>query len=163
MRPLVLLALAALAAPLCADTLTAPDYRASLIRFEGVKTTPYKEKDGSWSVGIGHNLSAHSQQVKPSYTRDEISDFFDRDLAAATRAARALIQGFDDLPDAAKDVAINIIWGVGPTGFQSFRNLRLALSKRAYLAATVELVDSRWAKQVSKDRLDWAVKRLQSL
>lgn len=142
---------------------TSPDYYASLARFEGVRLTPYREKNGDWSVGIGHNLTAHRQPVKPRYTQDGIRDFFDRDLAAALRAARVLVKGFDDLPNPAKEVVVHLIFQCGPTGFARFKALRLALSKGAWNAAATELWDSKWFRQTPAPRANWALNNLQSL
>lgn len=144
-------------------SLTSPDYRASLARFEGVRKTPYREKNGNWSVGIGHNLTAHREPVKSSYTSNEITLLFDRDLAAALRAARLLVNGFDDLPNPAKEVVVHLIFQCGPTGFAKFKELRFALSRRAFNAAATELWDSKWFRQTPASRANWALRSLRSL
>ena len=144
-------------------SLTSPDYRASLVRFEGVRLKPYREKSGNWSVGIGHNLTAHRESVKPSYTPNEIALFFDRDLAAALRAARLLVKDFDDLPNPAKEVVIHLIFQTGPAGFARFKRLRFALEKGAWESAATELWDSRWFRQTPAPRANWALRSLQSL
>ena len=156
-------ALPAVAQPAPPRSLTAPDYRKSLIQFEGVRLKPYREANGDWTVGIGHNLSARREKVKPSYTQNEIALFFDRDLAAALRAARALVDNFDDLPDPAKEVVIHLIFQCGPTGFSRFKNLRRALDRGAWNAAATELWDSRWFRQTPAPRANWALRSLQSL
>lgn len=167
MRLTILLALlcAFALSPVAAQpaSLTSPDYRASLVRFEGVRLKPYKERSGSWSVGIGHNLTARREPVKSSYTPNEVALFFDRDLAAALRAARLLVKGFDDLPNPAKEVVVHLIFQCGPTGFAKFKGLRFALSRRTFNAAAAELWDSKWFRQTPASRANWALRSLRSL
>lgn len=143
--------------------LTNPDYRKSLVLFEGVRLKPYREKNGDWTVGIGHNLTAHRETVKPSYSKDEVSAFFNRDLAASLRAARQLVEGFDELPDPAKEVVVHLIFQTGPTGFSRFKNFRLSISKRMWNSAATELWDSQWFRQTPAPRANWALRNLQSL
>lgn len=136
-----------------------------LSKFEGNKKTPYHEKgDGySWVVGVGHNLTAHKQFVKSSYSDQEIRDFFHEDYLEALSAARRLVYDFDGLPDSAQIVVIQLIWSVGPAGFAKFKNFRIALKYRSWAAARAELLDSKWAKQVQKDRVEWATNLLKKL
>lgn len=136
---------------------------ATLLKFEGRRLIPYQEKNGTdWVVGIGHNLSARRQKVR-AYTDKEVYQFFQSDYAEMVKAARRLVVDFDDLPDAAQLVVINLLWSVGPTGFARFKNFRFALKYRAFNHARIELIDSKWASQVQPERLDWAVKSLEKL
>ncbi len=142
----------------------AVDYRASLTQWEGLRLKPYRDPIlRDWIVGVGHSLTAHHQAVKPLYTRDEVSDLFDHDLADALHAARRLVVGFDEMPDGARLVTIHLIWSCGAVGFERFVNLRRALSKGAFNAASVELATSKWARQVSPFRRDFCVYTLNRL
>lgn len=138
-------------------------YRANLVKFEGVKSKPYRDAGNSWAVGIGHNLTANHEAVKPRYTTEEIYAFYHRDLANALRAARLLVTDFDTLPNPAKEVVIHLIFQTGPTGFARFKNLRFALGRRAYNAAAAELWDSKWFRQTPAPRANWALRSLMSL
>jgi GH24 family phage-related lysozyme (muramidase) len=136
---------------------------ATLLKFEGLRLTPYQEKGGSdWIVGIGHNLSARRQKVR-AYSNREVYQFFQSDYAEMVKAARRLVVDFDELPEPAQLVVINLLWSVGPAGFAKFKNFRLALKYRAFNHARIELIDSKWASQVQPERLDWAVKSLEKL
>lgn len=132
-----------------------------MVKWEGNKTTPYRDA-GGWSVGVGHNLTAHGQPVKSAYTRAEVYQLFLHDLAVSLEAARAGVRDFDDLPQDVQLVVLGVIWGVGPTGFTRFHSFRLALSYRAYSSATTELASSKWARQVSAARYNVAIRVLRS-
>lgn len=138
-------------------------YRANLVRFEGIKSKPYRDAGNGWTVGIGHSITANHEEIKPRYTDEEIDAFYHRDLTNALRAARLLIEDFDTLPNPAKEVVIHLIFQTGPTGFSRFKNLRFALSRRAYNAAAAELWDSKWFRQTPAARANWALRNLQSL
>lgn len=138
-------------------------YRANLVRFEGIKSKPYRDAGNGWTVGIGHSITANHEAIKPRYTDEEIDAFYHRDLANALRAARLLVVDFDTLPNPAKEVVIHLIFQCGPTGFSRFKNLRFALSRRAFNASAAELWDSRWFRQTPAPRANWALRSLISL
>ena len=136
---------------------------ANLLRFEGCRLVPYQEKGGTdWVVGIGHNLTARRQRVR-NYTKQEVVELFNQDYDETVIAARRLVTDFDELPEAAQLVVINLMWSVGPTGFAKFKNFRLALKYRAFNLARSELIHSKWATQVQPERLEWATKCLEKL
>ena len=149
------------AVPLLRAAPTEADYFISLSGWESFCLTPYN--DGAHkSVGLGHNLSAHKEALKPSYTQIELMTFFRSDLATSLRAARAGVRDFDDLPDEVQLAVVGLIWTVGPTGFFKFKNLRLALSMRAFDGAASELWDSKWRTQISMERFNYYFNVLKS-
>jgi len=124
--------------------------------------------NGYISCGIGHNLTAgrnrYSIQYKVGqyYTPHQIEAYFRDDLINALYFARKGIWNFDNLPDEAKFVTISLIWTVGGEGFMKFKNFRLAMSRKMYNLAAMELKDSRWAKQLPI-RAENHIKRLQKI
>jgi GH24 family phage-related lysozyme (muramidase) len=149
--------------PSLASTADETTIFVSLISFEGFRLTPYKEKGcSSWSVGIGHNLTAHKQRIK-EYTQKEVMEFFHEDYLEALSTARRLVRDFDNLPEPAQIVVIQLIWSVGPTGFYKFKKFRMALNNKSWVTARKELLNSKWAGQVQKERVEWAIKLLKGL
>jgi GH24 family phage-related lysozyme (muramidase) len=165
---LITVALASLAITLPAAaqsvaSITAPDYRPALVVYEGIRDEPYRDRNGSWVVGIGHSLTANRERVKPRYTRDEIAAFYDHDLATALRSARLLVKGFDEMPDGVKEVCVHLIFTCGPSGFARFKDFRFCIEHSMWHSAASRLKDSRWARQVSRPRRDWALDLLERL
>lgn len=140
---------------------TEVDYFIHLNGYEGFKLSPYRDGKDT-CVGVGHNLTAHKRTPKASYTQEEIMGFFHSDLAIALRAARKGITNFDQLPDEVQLVMVSLIWTVGPTGFLKFKNLRRALSWRAYDSAAAEIRDSLWFHQVQTSRANETFRVLRS-
>lgn len=134
--------------------------RAELVKWEGYRLVPYR--DGAhWSVGIGHNLTVNRQPAR-RYSPAEVERFFLADVSWALDACRKGISDFDDLPEQVQLVCISVAFGVGRTGFDRFRNFRLAMSYRAYDSAASELRLSKWATQVSPARRDHHIRVLRS-
>lgn len=120
---------------------------------EGYRLIPYKDRKGTISVGIGHNLTAHGEQPKTVYSAAEVARYFRADLKVALTAARAGVKDFDTFTDHVQLVVVGVAFSCGPTGFKAFERFRAALSDRDYLRAAVELENSQWATQVSEERL----------
>lgn len=151
---LILTVLAMRGAPI-----TVEQARQHLIQWEGYHLTPYRD-GSSWSVGIGHNLTAHGEVKRPRYSHLEVQRMFLKDLAWSLDALRKSIRAFDDLPQDVQLVALSVVWTTGRTGFNRFTSFRRALSYRAFNGAAHELALSRWAKQVSPSRRDHHVRVL---
>ncbi len=138
--------------PLCvaAKPVTHQAAFPELRKWEGYSLVPYK--DGvCMSVGLGHNLTAHAQPIRP-YTDAECRAFYVHDFAIAQESCRAGVTDFDNLPQNVQIVTIGLVMCVGPKGFRAFKGLRLALSRRAFNAASAEIADSKWFHQVSRAR-----------
>lgn len=137
--------------------------RQSLEHWEGVRYVPYADpaRSSHMIVGIGHNLTSNNQDGRNGryrkYSQTEVDAFYRVDLKMAADTARAGVTNFDQLDDQVKQVVINLIWTVGPSGFKSFVKFRKALSNRHYRTAANELASSRWATQVSRARVEWSV------
>lgn len=131
----------------------------SILRWEGYRVRPYRDR-GAICVGVGHNLSAARERVKPLYTAIEIEQYFCADVAWSLDAARSGIDRFDELPQDVQLVVFNIVFSVGRAGFERFRELRLALGYRAYGGAATALGTSLWYRQVASDRANWAYRIL---
>ena len=65
----------------------------TLIMSEGMKTKPYKDSQGNWTVGIGHLITDPSE--KHTYTPDEVHALLQKDLPkyeeAVTKAVKVPI------------------------------------------------------------------------
>lgn len=132
---------------------TSSDYRKFLIKYEGCIYSPIYNTN-EIKVGIGHNLINSTEAIKQYYRPREIDMFFMQDLEVSIKAARKNIYHFDFLPMNAKLVIISIIFTTGPAGFAKFSHFNLAISKRDYRLAAMELRNSKWFAQVGKRRAE---------
>ena len=127
------------------------DYRAHLIRFEGYKTTAYKDSRGNWTVGIGHRIRTDKgEPVKIGVKRSavEIEALFRTDLGAAIDDCRALMPEFDRKPKRVKLVLVSLAFNLGRENLRKFNRFISAVNGSDYFTAAKELRDSKWYKQV---------------
>lgn len=120
--------------------------RYELIRDEGVRFTPYKDSLGFWSIGCGHLLD----QIKPLpkvWPRDVIYRVLDVDILQAynrikdTDAYKALET------DPQRRALINMSFNLGNKLFTFVKFLN-CLSKKQFILASNELINSEWFGQV---------------
>jgi lysozyme len=125
------------------------DYKTFIKEWEGHRNTPYRDTNG-WTVGIGHSLTAHNQQIGSFYSDTEIDQFFFSDLEECLVVARKKIVGFDTLPKDAKLVVVSLIFNLGEGGFNKFKKFKKAIDNRDFVLASSELKDSVWYRQVGR-------------
>ena len=118
---------------------------------EGCVEIVYLDSLGKATIGIGHLVQAHEKErYKEGVTlsQQEIEDLFDIDLNRAAAGAEELI-GNLELPQNIQHVIVEMVFQLGKTGVSKFRNMWKALAENPpnYEEASIQMLDSRWAKQ----------------
>ena len=113
-----------------------------LIRDEGVKLFPYKDTEGHLTIGIGHNLERGISLNVANYMLREDVDICILELDKAIPAI------FSKLNIDRQNVLINMCFNLGINRFLSFKKMLLALERRDYKQASIEMLDSKWSSQV---------------
>lgn len=131
-----------------------------LSHWEGYRLTAYPDRNGTWSVGVGHSLGVRPRRM--TYTAAEVQALFNHDLAIALATARECVERFDELPEQVRNVTLGLIWCCGPSGFRAWHGFILALRYRAWNGAAVELTRSRWWQEVSAERANAYLRILRS-
>lgn len=119
---------------------------------EGVRTRPYKDSLGLWTVGVGH-LIGDGRSLPPQYnrefTKDEVKAMFQQDYAKHAQAASG-IPGFNRLNDKGKGALIDMTFNMGPAWYRKWPNFTRALEAGDNESAANQLQGSKWAQQVGK-------------
>lgn len=111
----------------------------------------YQDTKGIWTIGIGRNL----QTLR--ITRAEALAMFDRDVEAAEILARSLPSWpYMNTADR-QDAFIELVFNMGPAHFDGqgsddFKNFMHAAACGDWRRAAMELLDSKWAKDVGPTR-----------
>ena len=121
---------------------------------EGFRNSVYKDTLGKRTVGYGHLcVEDHWEDNKP-YDKKYLEKILEKDLWAAIDHAEDLIENCPsgnkaNISDEAKIIIIEMIFQLGKTGVSKFRNMWKALQQDPpdYKEASVQMLDSRWAKQ----------------
>jgi len=114
---------------------------SSIRKHEGFRAKVYKDTLGFDSIGYGF-------AVKDLVLDEDIANIIlQRKLEALIRSIEFKFSWYADLPNAVKDVVIEMCYQLGVTGFSKFKKTIAYLQNKQWKEASVEMLDSRWAKQ----------------
>ena len=120
---------------------------AQLKKHEGFRSKPYLCTSGKLSVGYGRNLE------DVGVTKTEAEYLLKNDVYTAIRE-------LDKYPWAAEldqvrfDAMVNFMFNVGANTFSKFKKMIAAMEAKDYGRASMELMDSRYARQVGQRAVD---------
>ena len=120
----------------------------SVKKHEGYKNHVYLDTLGKRTVGVGHLCVEDFWEDCKEYEEDFLMDILKKDLQQAIRQANSMCEGLKISEDA-KIIIIEMIFQLGGTGVSKFRKMWQALQQDPpdYAEASVQMLDSRWAKQ----------------
>lgn len=115
---------------------------ASTKRHEGWRDKAYQDTEGVWTVGYGRNL----QELTISLSLGE--SWLREDLRSAERYAETFPE-YDLLDNPTRrDVFIEMVFNMGPSRVAGFKNMLAAIREGDWEEAAVQMLDSKWARQV---------------
>lgn len=119
-------------------------------KHEGVRTRPYKDSLGLWTVGVGH-LIGDGKTLPPEWNREftmeEIDALFAKDYEKHKKQAEAG-PGYDKANEKGRGALIDLAFNMGGAWYKKFKNASAALASGDFSKAAEELTDSQWFKQV---------------
>lgn len=117
-------------------------------KFEGLRLKCYKCSAGKNTIGWGRNLD------DVGISKDEAELMFRNDINVCIESLEKNIPFFYDLPENVMKVLIDMRFNLGLEGLLKFKKMLQAISEGNYEQASVEIKNSRYAKQVGKRALD---------
>ena len=116
---------------------------------EGYRNKVYLDSLGKRTVGVGHLCVEDFWEDGKEYEEKFLLTILEHDLKSAIKSAEELCSDCPDLDDLAKETIVEMIFQLGKTGVSKFRNMWKALQHDPpnYEQASIEMLDSRWAKQ----------------
>jgi len=119
---------------------------------EGVKYEIYNDHLGYPTFGIGHLVvesdEEHGKPVGTPVTEDRVNSVFEKDVAIMIDEARKIFPNLDELPEEAQQVIVNMTFNMGRPRLSQFKKFIAGVNAGDWNKAAVEMMDSRWAKQV---------------
>lgn len=112
-------------------------------RHEGIRLKPYRCSKGVLTIGIGRNLE------DVGITEDEARYLFKNDINRCIDEVWNNIPAAKNLNPARFAVLVNMCFNLGINGLLGFRRMLSALSDGDYRSAAAEMINSKWASQVS--------------
>ena len=142
--------------------------REQLLRDEGVSLKPYKCTEGYWTIGVGRNLDTKGLSQDEQFEifgtgrldeRQQMNHL--NEVGITEGQAEYLLENdiydvlskvdssFGDivLDDARKGALVNMCFQMGVAGVSKFKNTLEALREGDWERASIEVLDSRYARQ----------------
>ena len=115
---------------------------------EGFRDTVYKDTLGKRTVGYGHLCVEDHWEDGRKYTVAELDKIFEQDFHKAENSASKLYKKCV-IDKTAKEIIIEMCFQLGPGNVAKFKKMWAALKESPpnYKEASVQMLDSRWAKQ----------------
>ena len=119
---------------------------------EGVKYEIYLDHLGYPTFGIGHLIveadEEHGKPVGTPITEERVNAVFDSDVAIYISEAKKVFPNLTELPSEAQEVIVNMTFNMGAPRLSKFKKFIAGVNAGDWNTAAVEMMDSRWAKQV---------------
>mgnify|MGYP003150358292 FL=1 len=114
---------------------------SSIRKHEGFRSKCYSDTLGFDTIGYGF-------AVKDLVLDEDIANIIlQRKLESLIRSIEFKFSWYADLPNAVKDVVIEMCYQIGITGFSKFRKTIKHLENEEWELAADEMLDSKWAVQ----------------
>ena len=133
---------------------------------EGVKYEIYLDHLGYPTFGIGHLIveadEEHGKPVGTPITEERVNAVFDSDVAIYISEAKKVFPNLETLPSEAQEVIVNMTFNMGAPRLSKFKKFIAGVNAGDWNTAAIEMMDSRWAKQVG-NRAERLRDRIQAL
>jgi lysozyme len=120
-----------------------------IMRHEGVRTRPYRDSLGLWTVGVGHLIGDGKSlpaDMNREFSQKEVMDMFEKDFAHHYGIAQQT-PGWDKANETGKGAMIDLAFNMG-RWWSKFPNTAKALMAGDFSSAAAGLRDSKWFTQV---------------
>ncbi|MBL4774465.1 MAG: glycoside hydrolase family protein [Mariprofundus sp.] len=111
-------------------------------KHEGLKLKPYRCTADKLTIGYGRNIE------DKGITKDEALTLLHNDITEVEDALNETYDWFKYLDEARQAVVINMAFNLGMHGFGKFKNMIEAIARSDYHEAAMQMIDSKWARQV---------------
>ena len=115
-----------------------------LIKHEGLQLKPYHCPAGKLTIGVGRNLE------DKGISKKEAMILLENDINQCLKDLKTIFQTFDQLPEPAQQVLVDMRFNLGFKGFRSFTKMIMAVKDRNFNLAAQEMKDSHWYSQVGQ-------------
>lgn len=119
---------------------------------EGIKYEIYEDHLGYATFGIGHLITDTDEEygwpIGTEVSEDRVNEVFETDVQKFINETQKVFPDLTDKPDNIQIVLINMCFNLGAPRLSKFKKFIAAINDEQWIEAAVEMMDSRWAKQV---------------
>lgn len=108
---------------------------------EGLRLKPYECTAGKLTIGYGHNLDDNGipQEIADALLKHDLNVVYSK---------LESMEWWRDLDSVRQAVIVDMCFNLGWPRLSGFRNMLAALRVADYETASIEMLDSKWARQV---------------
>ena len=121
---------------------------------EGVEHKIYLDTEGLPTVGVGHLIlktdPEYELEVGTYIDEERVNELFEQDLEVCISELDKNIKWWKDLDEVRQRCLIDLTFNLGMPRLKKFKKTLDHLQHKRYEEASVELLDSRYARQVGK-------------
>ena len=126
--------------------------KKQLTEDEGCKYEIYLDHLGYKTFGIGHLCKAtdpeNDLEVGSQVSKERVDECFLNDIEKVIEDCTILYDDFYTLPDEAQLIIANMMFNLGRPRLTNFIRMRKAINEGNFAEAKIQMLDSKWAKQV---------------
>ena len=129
--------------------------KAEIKRHEGEVLEIYNDSLGYKTLGVGHlcqpNDPEYSWEVGTSVSQEIVDMYYEDDFDKHYKEAIHVFGNQEDfykLPEKIQHVLVNMCFNLGLSRLMGFRKFLAAMEAGEWETAGVEMLDSKWARQV---------------
>lgn len=119
---------------------------------EGCKLTAYRDTRGLWTIGYGHLLRQDIDWTGHTIAQAVADELLQQDIADALYKAEGESIWPDLDTDCRQNAVIELAFNMGEKHWEEFKQCWAAIKARNWLAASEQLLESAWAKEVGPTR-----------
>lgn len=117
---------------------------------EGVRFVAYLCPSGKISIGVGRNIE------ELGLSKEEVEFLFNNDLERCVSELVSSFGWFSELSEVRQAALVDMTFNLGKPRFSRFKRMIFALSRHDYREAAVQMLESKWARQVPDRARDLA-------
>jgi lysozyme len=118
---------------------------------EGLRLMPYQDSLGLTTIGYGRCLETNG------ITQNEADMLFTNDMNVVADELRKIFLDFDNLRYSQQKALMDMCFNLGSTRLRRFKKMIAAIEAGDFNEAAVELLDSRYARQLPRRSGDNAI------
>ena len=126
-------------------------------KHEGFSPVVYKCTAGKLTIGFGKRV----KYLK--VTQEQAEEWLKEDLENLKYVLADKYDWFLPAPQEVKDIVMNMAYQLGPTSFSKFKRTIKLFKNKDYEGASIEMLDSKWAREDTPDRAKELSERLASV
>jgi lysozyme len=127
-----------------------------LVRHEGERLFAYQCSENMWTIGVGRAIGQGGKGI----TKAESRYLLMNDIAECKTDLQEIFPDFDRYSEKRRIALLDLRFNLGPSRFRSFKKMIAAIKKGDWLRASCEALDSKWASQVQRSRVDTITRQL---